>query len=100
MNIDIESIKQALSAFGTALTVLKRAKDLLPEKERQEVGIALESAEGQLKIAESQSAQAMGYRLCRKHFPPEIMLSADNENWQCPNCGNKITPKSFQSIRI
>ena len=97
MNLDIESIKQAISAFGAALTVLKQAKDLLPEtSQKQELVLAIESAERQLKIAESQAAQGMGYTLCKNHFPPEIMLSKDNKVWKCPSCGNEIdkAPKS------
>jgi hypothetical protein len=89
MNIDIESINQVLSTFRTVITIIKNAKDLLPEKEKQEVGSALEKAERQLKIAESQSAQALGYRICRNHFPPEIMLSNNNKDWKCPLCGNE-----------
>ena len=91
MNIDIDSIKQALSTLGTTLTLLKQAKDLLPENsQKQELNTAIESAERQLKIAESQTAQGMGYELCKNHFPPEIMLSTDNKIWKCPTCGNEI----------
>ena len=89
MNLDIESIKQAMSAFGAALTVLRQAKDLLPDSsKKQELSTAIESAEKQLKIAESQTAHALGYELCRKHFPPEVMLSGDDQHWQCPICEN------------
>ena len=91
MNIDIESIKQALGTLGATLTLLKQAKDLLPENsQKQELIIAIESAERQLKIAESETAQGMGYELCKNHFPPEIMLSKDNKIWKCPKCGNEI----------
>jgi hypothetical protein len=90
MNLDIESIKQAISAFGTVLTVLKQAKDLLPDSfQKQEVVQAIESAERQLKIAESQTAHSLGYELCRKHYPPEVMLSADDKIWKCPACNNE-----------
>ena len=59
MNLDIESIKQAISAFGTALTILKQAKDLLPQNpKRQELDIAIESTEKQLIIAEIELAKA------------------------------------------
>ncbi len=91
MNFDIESIKQVISTFGTVLTALKQAKELLPDSsQKQELNVAIESAERQLKIAESQTAQSMGYELCKNHFPPEIMLSSDNESWKCPVCRNEI----------
>jgi hypothetical protein len=90
MNIDIESIKQAIGTLGATLTLLKQAKDLLPENsQKQELSIAIDTAERQLKIAESQTAHALGYELCRKHFPPEVMLSGDDQNWTCPECKNE-----------
>ncbi|MBI5351118.1 MAG: hypothetical protein HZB50_00605 [Chloroflexi bacterium] len=101
MNFDIESIKQALGTLGATLSLLKQAKDLLPESsQKQELNTAIESAERQLKIAEFQTAQSMGYELCKNHFPPEIMLSKDNKIWKCPKCENEINnshkpPKYF-----
>ena len=91
MNIDIEALKQSISAIGMVISTLKQAKDLLPEgKQKKQVAEGIEQAERQLKIAEAQAAQSMGYKLCRNHFPPEIMLSSDNKNWKCPGCGNEI----------
>lgn len=90
MNLDIEAIKNAIGAFGTALTVLKQAKDMLPESsQKQDINTAIESAEKQLKIAEAQTAQGLGYELCKRHFPPEIMFSDDDKIWTCPICSNK-----------
>lgn len=87
MNLDIESIKQAISAFSAAIIALKQAKDLLPEgKKKEEIVESIENAERQIKIAEAQIAHSMGYEICRNHFPPEVMLSADDENWVCTKC--------------
>lgn len=92
--MDIDALKQGLSAIALALNTLKQAKDLLPPgKDKEQVSENVEKAERQLKIAEAQIAQSMGYRICKSHFPPEIMLSSDNENWHCPVCGNNISPK-------
>ena len=89
--MDIELFKQGLVAIGMALNTLKQAKDLLPENpKKQEVITAIDDAERQLKIAESQTAQAMGYTICKAHFPPGIMVSSDNLNWKCQDCGNLI----------
>lgn len=77
-----------------ALTALKQAKDLLPEgANKEEISENVDQAERQIKIAEAHIAQSMGYKLCRNHFPPEIMISADNENWRCVACGNELQPK-------
>ena len=100
MNIDIESIKQGFATLGTALTVLKQAKDLMPDgPKKSEINETLEKAERQIKIAESQTAQGIGFELCRNYFPPEIMLSGDNINWQCPECNNKkITGTGWENF--
>jgi len=95
MNFDYESLKQALGTLATMLGILKQARDLLPDGPKKlEINSAIENAEKQLKIAESQTAQGMGYELCKNHFPPEIMLSKDNKIWKCPTCGNEIDKTS------
>jgi hypothetical protein len=96
MNIDIESVKQAISAFGAAITVLKQAKDLLPQNfKKQELNNAIETAEEQIKIAELGLAKALGHEICANHWPSGIMLSSDKKNWKCPVCGNEIKPKEY-----
>jgi len=98
MNFDLEFVKQAFGALGNVLTVLKQAKDLLPEGGKKvEVAKAIENAEKELKNAEAESARALGYQLCRNHWPAEIMLSKDNLNWKCPVCGNEIKYKKQEN---
>ena len=88
--MDIEAIKQGLSALALAISTLKQAKDMLPDgKEKQDISDNVEKAERQLKIAEAQTAQGLGYELCKNHFPPEIMFSDDDKIWVCPVCSNK-----------
>lgn len=90
MNVDIESVKQVLGTLSGVLGILKQAKELLPENSnKKEIIEALDRAERQLRVAESQAAQGLGYELCRNHFPPEIMLSSDNMHWKCPVCGTE-----------
>lgn len=94
MNLDVEAIKQAISAFGATLTVLKQAKDLLPDgKNKEQVSENIEKAEEQLNIAEIESAKSIGFKICHNHYPAGVMLSADDINWKCPTCGNQIVPK-------
>jgi hypothetical protein len=88
--MDIDALAKGVALFGSALSALKQAKDLLPDSpQKAEATTALEQAERQLKIAEAETASALDYELCRKHFPPEIMLSEDDRIWTCPECGNK-----------
>jgi hypothetical protein len=101
MNIDIETVKQTLGTIGIAISTLKQAKDLLPDgTKKTEISNTLEQAERQLKIAESQIAQNLGYELCKKYFPPEIMLSIDDKIWICPACENKKDKRVIASATI
>ena len=90
MNFDLASIQQAFATLSTVVAILKQAKDLLPDgPKKRDIVEALEQAERQIKLAESQAAQGLDYQLCKNHFPPEIMLSSDNKHWKCPVCGNE-----------
>ncbi len=101
MDIDIDAVKQAISAFGMVISTLKQAKDLLPDGERKtEISKHLENAERQIKIAKSQIAHTLNYELCRNHFPPEIMLSKDDRIWNCPSCENKKDKRVFASATV
>jgi hypothetical protein len=93
MDFDLGTLKEGLTSLGIAVGIYKQIKDALPEgSKKTEVDEALQKAERQLKLAESQIAQGLGYRLCKNHFPPVIMLSTDERNWKCPDCGNEKRP--------
>jgi hypothetical protein len=90
MNLDLNALKDGLMSLATALNMLKQIKDNLPTgSKRTEVTVALEQAERQLKLAETIAMKSLGYELCRNHEMPEIMLSKDDLNWECPKCKNK-----------
>jgi len=96
--MDFDTLTKGISLFGSALSALKQARDLLPDgSQKADATAMLERAERELKVAEGEVAKKMGYEICRKHFPPEIMLSGDDAVWECPKCGNKkdTRPKVF-----
>lgn len=89
--MDIDALAKGVALFGSALSALKQAKDLLPDSpQKAEAAAALERAEREFKIAEAETATKLGYEICRKHFPPEIMLEEKEFIWVCPKCGNKV----------
>ena len=57
----------------------------------------LEQAEQQLKLAEVTAAQELGYRICKRHWPPGIMVEDPVDEpgggctvvWTCSNCGSE-----------
>lgn len=92
-----EAIKNSLSLFRDAITVVKGAKDLMPVgTDKETVEKSLMAAERAGHLAEAQIAQALGYRLCRCTFPPQIMLShgddRSQERFQCPKCNKSWPP--------
>jgi len=88
--MDIDALAKGIGLFTSALSALKQAIDLLPDSSKKaDAAEALERAEREFKVAEAQVATKLGYEICRKHFPPEIMLSEDDMVWVCPQCGNK-----------
>jgi hypothetical protein len=85
--MDIDSLAKGVGLFGSALTAVKQALALLPDSSKKaDAAAAIEQAEREFKIAEATAATNLGYLICRNHFPPEIMISADEINWECPKC--------------
>jgi hypothetical protein len=93
MDFDWGTLKEGFTAATAFLGLAKQIKDSLPEgSKKDEADEALQNAERQLKLAESEIAQALKYELCRNHFPPVVMLSPDNTNWKCPQCRSEKHP--------
>jgi hypothetical protein len=75
------------------------------EQERKAIDLALEEAEKAAKLADAQTAKALGYTLCHCQFPPVAMLTVGYLNGrkdqfgpvhECPSCGrNTAAPYSF-----
>ena len=71
------------------------AVDKLPEgPTRDEARAALERAREQSLQAEVQLANSIGYKLCKRHRPAEVMTSIGRdakwniEQFKCPSCGD------------
>jgi hypothetical protein len=94
--MDFDSLAKGIGLFSSALATLKQITDLLPDNSSKDDLMAkLERAEREFKIAESESATNLGYEICRQHFPPVIMLSKDDKNWECPECHNIKKPDDY-----
>ena len=89
-------IKGILDVIRAGLGALKDAKDIAGSgPAAEEIGRRIEDAERTIATAEAQFAKALGYQLCRRHWPPAIMLAAGEdprtfaERWKCPDCGEQ-----------
>ena len=107
----ISAMKTTFDALRSAIGLVKETKDLLPDDAKSAViTSALETAESSSKLAEAEIAKALGFELCRAHFPPVIMLAAGYHHanadkfsatgkvvFECPDCkANTAGPYSFQ----
>ena len=67
--------KVGFDTLRTALGLVKDVQEALPSGEKKEVaGRTLQEADKQLRLAEAEIANALGYSLCRCEFPPTPML--------------------------
>jgi hypothetical protein len=102
INSAMESVKMGVSLLGESIGLIKKTKDLLPESaEKDVISKSLVEADKAAKLAESQIAMALGYKLCKCTFPPQVMLSKGykelkhhhEEEYVCSNCGkSSISP--------
>ena len=84
----------AIAAFSAAMGGMESASKILrdwttemPETPaKQEAVKDLHYADECLKLAKGQIAESLGFPLCRKHFPPGIMLKIGEGSFQCDTC--------------
>jgi hypothetical protein len=71
----VAAAKSGFDTLRVALGLVKDVQGVLPAGEKKDaVGASLAEAEKQLRTAEAQIAQGLGYPLCRCAFPPTPML--------------------------
>ncbi|MGE0256023.1 MAG: hypothetical protein AB7N54_17985 [Alphaproteobacteria bacterium] len=91
---DLSYLTTGFQAAKSALDLLRSFRDLLPagpQRERAEQKIT--DAETALAAGEAQMAQALGFKLCRCTFPPQIMLWRESAKADvCPACGHAQGP--------
>ena len=94
----MESIKLGLALFSEAVGLAKKTQELLPDSvEKDAIEKSLAEAGKASKLAEAQIAQALGYKLCKCTFPPQVMLSVgykeNVEEFKCFSCNkSSIAP--------
>jgi hypothetical protein len=100
MSISPADIKSWSEAAAAALATLKVAKDLLPAgKKKQDAEKAIEAAERDLQVAHASAAKELGFELCRRHWPPGIMVMDDRDIYVCRDCG-KADPEVGEKSEV
>src|SRR5262245_50995140 len=95
------AVKTTFDAFRSAIGMIRDVASLGggTKEQQQAIEKALVTAESSAAIAEAQVAQALGYELCRAHYPPVIMTvvgyfhkphgghQTGDLVYECPKCG-------------
>ena len=102
--MEIGLIKEAFETFGTAISALKSAKDLLPDsKEKKFAEEAMEKSASTAKLAEAQVEQALGFPLCRCNWPSTIMVvkiqGARQSVYRCSTCNGEFLVRQSGQIK-
>ena len=92
-----------METFKAALGLIRSVKDALPKStDTEALEKALAEAEKASKIGEAQIAVLLGYELCKRHFPPGVMVEEGyhpngKTKWRCLQCGEE--PPVFPDLR-
>jgi len=84
-----------LAAAKTLLDIFKGIKSEMPAGQKaDQAQVGIEKAEAALATTEAEIAKALGFKLCKCTFPPQIMLwKQDQKTNVCPACGNQDPPR-------
>lgn len=96
----IEELSLLVGVARSALGLVKETKDMIPDgAAKEQIAKEIDRSEQALALAESATAKALGYDLCKCTFPPQIMLydHALRSN-VCPKCGNSLMSGSRLEI--
>lgn len=96
--MDIDAMGSVVKLVGDAFSLMKNAKDLLPDGPTKEAATQkLIEAEKGFRIAEAKAAHELGYKLCKCTWPPQIMLQDSSGHFSCPEC-SKSSGESTDNI--
>lgn len=83
-----------LGAAKTLLDLFKGIKSELPTREAAKAQAGIEKAEAALKTTEAEVAKALGFKLCKCTFPPQVMLWNEQKKTNvCPSCNHQYPPR-------
>jgi hypothetical protein len=87
------TVKSAIDMLRGAIALPKEATALTSDGTAKKAATKdLEAADHSARVAEAEIAKAMGYQLCQRTFPPQIMLSegrhplSGEEVFRCSRC--------------
>jgi len=95
-----EELKDWSLAGAAFLGLAKEAITLIPtEEKRNAAEKALAKAESEFKQAEASRANELGFSICLRCWPPEIMKMNDDDVFVCVNCGKSDSSTYNETLK-
>ena len=96
-----EQIKAWALAGSAAIAALKEVIPLLPSgAKKEEAERAIARAEQEMKEAEASAAKKLGFEICPRCWPPEIMTFGDDDLYRCRACGKPIPGSGSGTMKV
>jgi RNase P subunit RPR2 len=97
--MNIKALNEGLTATENVLGLLQSASDALPAGEtKEEAKRLLADAEQKIKEAEARLGPELGFHICKRCWPPEIMTLNDDGEFICRNCGRPLPDGALLEI--
>ena len=86
--MDIDALHSTLLSISLVSDKLRTARKNLPAngRSRVDVGNLLDQAEGDLRWRRRLSRASLGFRLCPRCWPPELIATDRSGRAHCPAC--------------
>ncbi len=86
--MNIKALSEGLRTTERVISLLKSATDPLPAgKTKDEADRLLADAEQKIKEAAARLGPELGFHLCKRCWPPEIMTANNEGELICRHCG-------------
>jgi hypothetical protein len=87
--MDIDALHSALLSIALVSEKLRSTREFLPQNENVPAGLEkfLYEAERDLRMAKATLAGELGFALCPRCWPPELVTADRDGRIDCPACG-------------
>jgi hypothetical protein len=87
--MDLDALHSALLSVSLVSDKLRLAREYFsePVDSRPDLSRVLAEAEGDLRVAKATLAGELGFNLCPRCWPPELVTTDRQGRPTCPSCG-------------
>ena len=97
--MDLQKFKEWVEVVAATFGVLRTAKDMLPEgPQREATAELIDQSERSFKAVEAELARTLGFRICPRCWPPEILLIEPDDVLRCRHC--RLEPPAGDEVAV